>query len=222
LKKIVNPATILDLKGENMKNTPLSSIKVSDKTFAKIQLAVEKSGMDRADVIRWAISLGLDSMRKINYDVETAVAKTIDVIEALEASHLPQANITALPKRPHLHAAAGPPLLSEVMDWDGDNDTVHVKINGLSMSPKLNDGDVIAMRHKKASRNPFMKKGLIYLVEYDGGFTVKRYNTRPARAEEKGEDWVENGKVKVLESLNPAYPEIIVKDALEWVAWLDV
>jgi hypothetical protein len=66
-----------------------------------------------------------------------------------------------------------------------------------------------------------MKKGLIYLVEYDGGYTVKRYNTRSATAEEKGEEWVERGKVKVLESINPDFAEIIIKQPLEWVAWMD-
>ncbi len=77
------------------------------------------------------------------------------------------------------------------------------------------------MKHKRASRNPFMKKGLIYLVEYDGGYTVKRYNTRPAKADEKGEEWVERGKVKVLESLNPNFAEIVIKQPIEWVAWLE-
>ena len=107
------------------------------------------------------------------------------------------------------------------MDWDGADDTVLVKINGLSMEPDLHDGDVIPMRHKRASRNPFMKKGLIYLIEYDGGYTVKRYNTRPAAPEEKDEEWVKNGKVKVLESINPDYPEIVIKQQIEWIAWLN-
>lgn len=129
--------------------------------------------------------------------------------------------ITSFPTKAHILAAAGSPISAEVTDWDGAGDTVMVKISGLSMAPLINDGDVIAMKHKKASRNPFMKKGLIYLVSYDGGYTVKRYNTRPATADEKGEEWVERGKVKVLESINPDSPEIIIKQPLEWVAWLD-
>ncbi len=120
-----------------------------------------------------------------------------------------------------IQAAAGSPLAAEVVDWDGEGDTVLVKIIGDSMSPKIKDGDVVPMKHKRASRNPFMKKGLIYLVEYDGGYTVKRYNTRPAKPEEIGEEWVENGKVKVLESINQDYPEIIIKQSVEWAAWLE-
>lgn len=131
------------------------------------------------------------------------------------------AKVSPFPAKAHILAAAGSPISAEVTDWDGADDTVMVRISGLSMTPLLNDGDVIPMKHKRASRNPFMKKGLIYLVAYDGGYTVKRYNTRPALPEEKGEEWVEKGKVKVLESINPDYPEIIIKQPLEWVAWLD-
>lgn len=123
--------------------------------------------------------------------------------------------------KPHILAAAGSPILADVIDWDGADDTVLVKINGLSMVPLLNDGDVIAMKHRKASRNPYMKKGLIYLVQYDGGYTVKRYNSRPATADESGEEWVEAGRVKVLESINPEFPEIIIKQPMEWIAWLE-
>ena len=61
-----------------MNNTPLSSLKVSDRTFEKIQIAVQKSGMDRADVIRWAIRLGLDSLEKTGYDVEGAVSQFVE------------------------------------------------------------------------------------------------------------------------------------------------
>jgi uncharacterized protein (DUF1778 family) len=138
-----------------------------------------------------------------------------------EIERLKLAPVTFPQIKPHLQAAAGSPILSDVTDWDGADNTVLVRINGLSMEPQLHDGEVITMRHKRASRSPWMKKGLIYLVEYDGGFTVKRYNTRRARAEEIGQDWVKDGKVKVLESLNHAFPEIIIKQPVEWVAWLD-
>lgn len=151
---------------------------------------------------------------------ETLKDWAIDELNKAAASWA-AAKISNFPPKSHILAAAGSPISAEVTDWDGADDTVMVRISGLSMAPLLNDGDVIPMRHKKISRNPFMKKGLIYLVEYDGGYTVKRYNTRPATPEEKGEEWVERGKVKVLESINPEFPEIIIKQPLEWVAWLD-
>lgn len=63
-----------------------------------------------------------------------------------------------------------------------------------------------------------MKKTSSTIVEYDGRGIVKRYNTRPAKPEEKGEEWVESGKVKVLESIKSASPEIIIQQPVEWVA----
>lgn len=123
--------------------------------------------------------------------------------------------------RPNILAAAGSPIAAEIMDLEGVDDTIQVRIHGLSMEPVFHDGDVISMKHKRVSRSPYMKKGLIYLVQYDGGYTVKRYNSRPANPEEKGEEWVQNGKVKTLESLNPEYPEIIIKQPIEWIAWME-
>ena len=153
--------------------------------------------------------------------VEAALEKYLGSQTAASDAAPQQPNIHPFSAKPHIQAAAGSPTGAEVIDWDGSNDTVLVKINGLSMIPRLNDGDVVPMRHKQTSRNPYMKKGLIYLVEYDGGFAVKRYNTRPAKADERGEEWVEKGKVKVLESINPDFPEIIIKQPIEWVAWLE-
>lgn len=135
--------------------------------------------------------------------------------------------VVPMPQRSHITAAAGSPLGAEVEEWDDANDIVRVRISGLSMVPLFNDGDVIAMNHKRGARSQFMKKGLIYLVEYKGGYTVKRYNTRPATPEEieEGISYVSKGdnktKVRVLESLNPEFPEIVIKDEADWVAWFD-
>ncbi len=126
----------------------------------------------------------------------------------------------------HLHAAAGSPILSEVQDWDGADDAVLVKINGLSMSPMFADGEIIVMKHKRASSTPYAAKGKIYLFAYDGGYTVKKYNTRKATKEE-----IEAGisylsptdnkhKVRVLQSINPDFPEIVLKGEAEWFAWM--
>jgi len=136
-------------------------------------------------------------------------------------------NVVEMPTRPHLEAAAGSPIGAEVQEWEGADDTVLVRINGLSMVPLFNDGEVIAMRHKRAARSKFMKKGLIYLVEYDGGYTVKEYNTRLATPEEiaDGISYIseEDGqpKVRILKSRNPEYPEIVIKTDAEWIAWFE-
>jgi phage repressor protein C with HTH and peptisase S24 domain len=135
--------------------------------------------------------------------------------------------ITTFPAKPHLQAAAGSPLGADVEEWDGKDDTVIVKISGLSMEPLLHDGEVVTMRHKRVARSQYMKKGLIYLVSYDGGYVVKEYNTRAATQEEIDANYAylskESGKpkVKILRSLNPDFPEIIIKQGVEWIAWIN-
>lgn len=139
-----------------------------------------------------------------------------------QAAEAQPANITKLQsKKPHLMAAAGPGIMAEVVDWEGDGDTVSVKICGNSMFPLLNDGDVIDMTHKKSSRSPFMKKGLIYLVQLDGEWMVKRYDTRKAKPDEKGADYLTgHGTVGVLKSENPEFKDIDITGPCEWAAWL--
>lgn len=189
----------------------------------------KKSVTIDTDILAAAESAAADKKTSLSSLVEAALESYLQAAGTpSRIGHAsPAANVVSIrpgsktAARPHLVAAAGSPLNGEVMDWDGREDTVLVKISGLSMTPLLNDGDVIPMKHKRASRNPFMKKGLIYLVEYDDGYTVKRYNTRPARPAEKHEDWVDNGKVKVLQSLNSDFSEIIIKQEVEWIAWYD-
>ena len=135
----------------------------------------------------------------------------------------PPSNITPLPKKKaNLMAAAGSSIDAEVLDWGMGSDTVSVQIVGDSMSPKFSDGDVIDMRHRDGARSPFMKKGLIYLVHYDGGYMVKRYNTRKARADEKDADYLTpNGTVGRLESINPGFPTLDITGPCKWDAWFD-
>ena len=146
-----------------------------------------------------------------------------DLIAKEKLGAIEPSNITEMPKKKaHIQAAAGSGIMAEVIDWEGDNDIVHVQINGQSMSPKFEDGDVIDMMHKKASRSPFMKKGLIYLVQYEGGWMVKRYNTRKARPEEKDAEYLtDRGTVGILESINPDFPPIDITSPCDWSAWFN-
>lgn len=133
-------------------------------------------------------------------------------------------NITPITQttKANIRAAAGSPVNCDVIDWDGSNPVVNVEVYGLSMEPLFHDGDVVTMTHKSKSRSPFMKKGLIYLVEYDGGYMIKRYNTRKAKPHEQGADYLNSsGSVGILESLNPDFKPIDITNYLEWVAWYD-
>ena len=76
-----------------MKNTPLSSIKVSDATFKKLHEAVEKSGLPNADVRRAALRIGLDLLEKVGYDIDGFMSsKAIELSEKLDSSpdHIPR------------------------------------------------------------------------------------------------------------------------------------
>lgn len=187
------------------------NITLDPKIIESAKIRAKELGMSFSDFVSEAIRRELKRLR--------AAPKKHQEKELILS--FPQAVPSTPLRRAHIMAAAGSPITAEVMEWENEDGKVLVRISGLSMAPKLNDGDVIEMRHKSTARSPFMKKGLVYLLEYDGGYTVKRYNTRKATAEEMGEEWVENGKVKILESVNPEYPEIVIKDQVEWIAWLD-
>lgn len=142
---------------------------------------------------------------------------------AQQAAEPKPANITRIPqKRAHIMAAAGPGIDAEVIDWDGVDDTVAVKICGESMMPLFEDGQIIEMKHKRASRTPYMKKGVIYLVELEGEWMVKRYDTRRPRKDEKDAEYLTgSGMVGILKSENPAFDDIDITGPFEWAAWFD-
>jgi len=166
-------------------------------------------------IVDWCIQSLNDAAAKI------IAGKLDNILRPLETPYRTSPRESA-----HLQAAAGSPIHTDVQDWDGEDDTVMVKINGLSMMPMLNDGDVIAMKHKRASSTPYPAKGKIYLFAYQGGYTVKRYNTRVASQNEikAGYSYVsandKKPKVRVLQSINQDFPEIVLQDEAEWLAWL--
>lgn len=123
-------------------------------------------------------------------------------------------------KKAHIMAAAGLGIMAEVVDWDENSPTINVKICGDSMEPLFSDGDVIEMHNRKFSRTPFMKKGLIYLVNLDGELMVKRYETRKPRKDEKDAEYLNDfGMVPFLASENPAFDEIIIDGNFHWIGW---
>jgi len=77
-----------------MKNTPLTSIKVPDSTFQKLQEATKKSGLSSADVRRIALRIGLDALAKINYDVDGFLSDGL-----AEKSHLSSLSDSANEKK---------------------------------------------------------------------------------------------------------------------------
>lgn len=150
--------------------------------------------------------------------------------QASELKEQEPANVTRLPrplpkKQAAILASAGTEesaIECDVGEWDMVNGTAPVRIVGLSMEPVFHDDQVITIRHKAWSRSPYMKKGLIYLVRYNDGYMLKRYQTRKARPDEKDAEYLTNtGRVGVLESLNPDFPDIDITGPFDWEGWYD-
>lgn len=137
----------------------------------------------------------------------------------------------ALAPVPCYPIAAGKPIT-------GDEDTVEipahlaadhfaVRVFGDSMEPEIKDGSIVIIMDREKLKRPMLKKGFIYTFTIDGQATLKRYNTRKATKKEieAGKSYVSEvdgqTKVKVLESLNPAYPEIVLcpEDEPQMTGW---
>jgi predicted DNA-binding protein len=48
-------------------------IRMTPEMLAKVQLASEKTGISQADILRLCVSIGLEDLRRINYDLSTAI-----------------------------------------------------------------------------------------------------------------------------------------------------
>ena len=76
-----------------MKNTPLTSIKVSDGTFRKLHLAAKKSGKGVAEVRRICLDLGLDVFERVGYNLEKFASDHIAISVIPPLSALPDPKI---------------------------------------------------------------------------------------------------------------------------------
>ena len=204
-------------KAETRPSNPPVAVRFTPGQIEEINEVANAFQMSKQDVIRLSVAAGLKAMRRIGISgLQGFIADEITTDASTE-------NIIQIPKKKaNIMAAAGPGIMAEVIDWEGDDDTVSVKICGNSNFPLFNDGDVIDMTHKRASRSPFMKKGLIYLVQLDGEWMVKRYDTRKAKPEEKGAEYLtSHGTVGILKSENPEFDDIDIAGDCEWAAWFE-
>lgn len=72
-----------------MKNYPLTSIKVSDETFKKLQQAVKLSGKDTAEVRRLCLKLGLDAFARMGFDIESYASSCLATYPAPQEAPAP-------------------------------------------------------------------------------------------------------------------------------------
>lgn len=140
-------------------------------------------------------------------------------------------SIVAFPEIPLLHSAAGTPITADGETYAPTRKVgpgrFAVQLHGDSMAPRYPDSSIVILRERDSLKKPVLKKGEIYLFTVGGENTLKVYQTRVATPDEieAGLSYVSprDGKTKVpvLRSLNPAYPEIVVKEPIEWLGYLD-
>lgn len=143
----------------------------------------------------------------------------------------PPENVIAFPDIPLLHAAAGSPVTADADTYtpvrDYGSGRFAVQLHGDSMEPKYRNKSIVILREKNTLDSPFPKKGQIYLFVQNGERTLKIYDTRLATKEEIENElsYVSKAdgktKVKILRSINPDHPEILAKEPIEWLGWLD-
>lgn len=85
-----------------MKNYPLTSIKISDETFKKLQQAVKLSGKDTADVRRLCLKLGLDAYERMGFDIESYASSCLAAAPAPPQAAAPLKSVpdSAKPQQP--------------------------------------------------------------------------------------------------------------------------
>lgn len=141
-------------------------------------------------------------------------------------------SVVAFPEITLLPAAAGGPITGHPDTFAPTKNygpgRIAVQLYGTSMEPTFGDRSVVIMREKESLRRPVLKKGEIYVFVINGENTVKIYDTRKATDDEIQSGIAHLGldgkpKVRTLRSINPEFPEIVLKDTDEaqWIAWLD-
>lgn len=140
-------------------------------------------------------------------------------------------SLVTFPEIPLIHAAAGAPIVTDGETYHPTRDhgpgRFACQLHGDSMAPRYPDGSTVILRDRATLKRPVLKNGEIYLFSIAGEKTLKTYASRLATKEEiaAGQSYVStrDGKTKtrVLRSINPEYPEIIVAGEVEWTGWLD-
>ena len=60
-------------------------IRMSPELLEKVQIASEKTGISQADILRLCLSIGLEDLRRINYDIPGSI---LNAARQQQASHL--------------------------------------------------------------------------------------------------------------------------------------
>jgi hypothetical protein len=227
------PATVAGwLAANKPRPIPIPVLKLIERLMTDDLLGEPEYTLQEARDIRFAMDHeGYTTMRDFSKAAVIATARSIAAERSNSGREKLVENAIAFPEMPLLHAAAGAPSPS-------DADTLTparnhgpgrfaVRLHGESMAPKYKDGSVVILRERESLKRPLLKKGEIYLFCVAGEKTLKVYQTRAATPEEIASkiSYISpidgTQKVRVLRSLNPEFPEIVAKEPIEWMGWLD-
>ncbi|MEO0796629.1 MAG: S24 family peptidase [Verrucomicrobiota bacterium] len=185
----------------------------------------EELNIDFSELTRIAIREFLEDAK------EESTPETIDGIVPFVGNA--QATDSDWFSLPCYGVAAGSPISGDEFEVklkeNYNADHFALKVFGDSMAPEIKDGQTVVIRKPESLNNPHVKKGEIYCFLIKGERTLKRYNTRPATQDEVDEglsyDSPRGGgkRVKILESINPIYPEIVIRegDDPQILGWYD-
>ena len=179
---------------------------------AKVSEAVELTGLSQAEIMRLALAIGLEDLKRVNYDIPALISQSAR--PDLEATAR-RGSLTVVPaEAPAFYitrrgsVAAGGRSSADVTEEEMPvgksyaKECYALRVLGHSMEPKIPDGSTIVV---KTWKDGYPKKGTVVVYNDGHGATLKVYDT------EKRDD-PENpgslGKVPVLRSLNPEYTDV--------------
>ncbi|MBB5351385.1 hypothetical protein HNR46_001621 [Haloferula luteola] len=217
------------LAANKRKPIPEPTLRLIERLMCDDLLGEPQFSFGEAKIIRQAMDQeGYKSLRDFMRDAVIANARQL-VSSSESAGDCD--SILAFPEITLLHAAAGSPVHTDGDTWTPNRQVgpgrFACQLHGDSMAPNYPDGSVVILRERNTLTNPTLKKGQIYLFDCGGEKALKVYQTRVATQEEieAGLSYVSprDGKTKVpvLKSLNRSHPDIVVKEPIEWLGWLD-
>jgi hypothetical protein len=176
----------------------------------------------------YRLKRGIGSLSEL---IEMALKATLRESETVASAPSTAENILAFPEIPLLHAAAGSPAPSDTETFAPIRSygagRFACQLHGDSMAPKYPDGSTVILRDRASLKRPVLKNGEIFLFTVRGEKTLKIYGSRKATKEEidAGISYqsTKDGKpkVRILRSINPAFPEIVIDGDSDWIGWLD-
>lgn len=185
-------------------------IRMSPELMDKVTEAANRTGQKQAEILRLCLEIGIEDLRSCGYNLPKLVADTARALrvyapkEVVEKTHwLDLCGGVAAGSQIATDAPNEPIQVPKAYD----DDCYALRVFGQSMEPKIADGSVIVVQ--RMAEGTFPKKESIVVYSDAYGLALKQLGYRKAKADEDANAF---GKVAILKSLNPKFPEIKTMD----------